>query len=258
MKDNVENGISGWHLIWLFAAAVVVQLGLAFIVTRWLPSWTERGQFGDMFGAANTLFSGLAFAGVVYTILLQRHENKMQMRQFLEANRPIITARIEGGGLDGDGIISSPLTLYVQNSGNRPAKNVRLSVDPDQLSNSWCAENRDNQLKGPVERCFDESSRIPILMNGEETSNGFGLWSRNLEESTFAREAVLQIEISYEDLYNNPYSESIELRLSDNRNFAGGGWSKPKTFTQVIDFRSVQQDKIQSDSCMPKGSRPVA
>jgi hypothetical protein len=33
-----------------------------------------RGQFGDKFGAVNSLFSGFAFAGIILTILLQRGE----------------------------------------------------------------------------------------------------------------------------------------------------------------------------------------
>lgn len=34
----------------------------------------EKGLFGDMFGAANALFSGLAFAGVMWAVFLQREE----------------------------------------------------------------------------------------------------------------------------------------------------------------------------------------
>lgn len=62
-----------------------------------------RGQFGDMFGVVNALFSGLAFAGIIYTILLQReelaaqrkelrltrHEFKQQNEAFHEQNRTI-------------------------------------------------------------------------------------------------------------------------------------------------------------------------
>jgi hypothetical protein len=33
-----------------------------------------RGQFGDQFGAVNALFSGFAFAGIIFTILLQRSD----------------------------------------------------------------------------------------------------------------------------------------------------------------------------------------
>jgi len=46
----------------------------------------NRGTFGDMFGAVNALFSGLAFGGVIYAILLQRKELELQ-RNELELTR---------------------------------------------------------------------------------------------------------------------------------------------------------------------------
>lgn len=46
----------------------------------------NRGTFGDMFGAINALFTGLAFAGVIYTIYLQKIELKLQ-REELRATR---------------------------------------------------------------------------------------------------------------------------------------------------------------------------
>lgn len=45
-----------------------------------------RGTFGDMFGAINSLFSGLAFAGLIYTINIQRSELALQ-RQELSLQR---------------------------------------------------------------------------------------------------------------------------------------------------------------------------
>ncbi|EMC8699338.1 TPA: hypothetical protein NIK62_003264 [Vibrio cholerae] len=40
-----------------------------------------RGTFGDMFGAVNALFSGFAFLGVIYAILLQKTELKLQREE---------------------------------------------------------------------------------------------------------------------------------------------------------------------------------
>ena len=44
-------------------------------------SWEVRGQFGDVFGALNAFFSGLAFAGVIYAIMLQREELALQREE---------------------------------------------------------------------------------------------------------------------------------------------------------------------------------
>ncbi len=45
----------------------------------------DRGTFGDMFGAVNALFSGLAFAGLLIAIYLQRKELELQRRDFLDS-----------------------------------------------------------------------------------------------------------------------------------------------------------------------------
>jgi hypothetical protein len=54
--------------------------------------WPSRGQFGDMFGAVNALFSGLAFAGIILTILLQREELKAQKKE-LQLNTAALNAQ---------------------------------------------------------------------------------------------------------------------------------------------------------------------
>lgn len=63
--------------VFLWVASWVLLMNLA-------PNFETRGQFGDMFGAVNSLFSGLALAGVVYTVLLQQEEIK---RQRIEEHR---------------------------------------------------------------------------------------------------------------------------------------------------------------------------
>jgi hypothetical protein len=44
-------------------------------------AWGNRGNFGDYFGSLETLFSGLAFAGVIYAILLQQDELTLQRKE---------------------------------------------------------------------------------------------------------------------------------------------------------------------------------
>jgi hypothetical protein len=65
---------------------VAIQVAIAYFAYKFLPDWPTRGQFGDVFGAANSLFSGLAFAGLIYTVLLQREELALQRKE-LELTR---------------------------------------------------------------------------------------------------------------------------------------------------------------------------
>ena len=53
-------------------------LGLGYL---FLPDWEVRGQFGDLFGSINALFSGLAFVGLIYAILLQQNELSLQRKE---------------------------------------------------------------------------------------------------------------------------------------------------------------------------------
>lgn len=66
---------------------LVLFLFYANLCLIFLPYSKEaRGTFGDQFGAVNALFSGLAFAGLIYTIMLQRKDLKLQ-RQDLKLQR---------------------------------------------------------------------------------------------------------------------------------------------------------------------------
>ncbi len=73
-------------LLWVAGGVCVLWLSTGVLVFAIFPEWPERGQFGDMFGAVNSLFSGLAFAGVIFTIYLQRQELALQRKE-LELTR---------------------------------------------------------------------------------------------------------------------------------------------------------------------------
>lgn len=50
----------------------------------WPPSvenFANAGLFGDSFGILTAVFSGLAFAGIILTVLLQRHELQLQREE---------------------------------------------------------------------------------------------------------------------------------------------------------------------------------
>ena len=60
-----------------------------------LPDWQTRGQVGDSFGALNALFSGLAFAGLIATILLQSKELALQRKELVLQRREMVASREE-------------------------------------------------------------------------------------------------------------------------------------------------------------------
>jgi hypothetical protein len=67
---------------------VIALWGINLFVLYWLPA-NERGTYGDMFGVVNSLFTGLAFAGLLYSTSLQQKEieqlkNEAGERRILE------------------------------------------------------------------------------------------------------------------------------------------------------------------------------
>lgn len=80
MADKASKGL--WIVAGVAGAAVIGLWVVTWIfVPELYPGANERGQFGDMFGSVNALFSGLAFVGVVIAILLQRQELNAQREE---------------------------------------------------------------------------------------------------------------------------------------------------------------------------------
>lgn len=75
-KDTKEtNGPSPWLAVGL-SVLVCLLWSVNFLISFNHP-YDARGTFGDMFGAVNALFTGLAFAAVIYAIFLQKHEVRL-------------------------------------------------------------------------------------------------------------------------------------------------------------------------------------
>jgi len=73
----------------LLGVVVLVALGWFFfpeVVSAWNAEGIKAGEFGDQFGALNTLFTGLAFALLIYATILQSKELRLQ-REELEETR---------------------------------------------------------------------------------------------------------------------------------------------------------------------------
>jgi len=84
----VEDKISKEKIaLWIYiapTAIVVILWALSWyliVSNNSLKGWDQRGTFGDMFGAVNALFSGLAFVGIIITIYLQSKELTLQRRE---------------------------------------------------------------------------------------------------------------------------------------------------------------------------------
>jgi len=119
-KDNKENIDNGF--IWIAIIITVLVIGLWLLSYYFLKdlSQTERGTFGDMFGGINSLFSGLAFAGIILTILLQRKELSLQRQELVHTREELSRTA--------DAQEKSEIAL------NRQAENLKISAKLSALS----------------------------------------------------------------------------------------------------------------------------
>ncbi|MBI3125261.1 MAG: putative phage abortive infection protein [Ignavibacteriales bacterium] len=67
--------------IWFISWALVYKYG---------ADWDTRNSFGGMFGAINALFSGLAMAGIIYTIYLQKKELSLQRKELQQTREEFV------------------------------------------------------------------------------------------------------------------------------------------------------------------------
>ena len=136
---------------------LAVQAGLGAWMWSRFGAPADAAAFGDMFGAVNTLFAGLAFAGVIYAIVLQQQELALQRQELADTRselarsataqeesqaalreqvevakrqaeavyRPYVTVRAEPTP------VGTATRLVVTNTGQTAAHDLRLRLDRD-------------------------------------------------------------------------------------------------------------------------------
>jgi len=70
-------------LVLTVLAVLALQGAVGFGIYVSFSNWADRDAFAGMFVFGESLFTGLAFAGVIYTILLQRQELSLQREQII-------------------------------------------------------------------------------------------------------------------------------------------------------------------------------
>jgi hypothetical protein len=138
-------------LLYVFIGIVVVLWSANLLF--FLPYIKElkfqgAGEVGDIFGAANSLFSGLAMAGIIFTILLQKKELKLQREElkatrdeFVQQNSTLKLQRFEN-------TFFQMLKLHQDNISNLYIKHKDWNPEYSKFSNSKVPEKIYVEKKG--------------------------------------------------------------------------------------------------------------
>ena len=121
--EKASSKLLHWSLYGAFVI-VAVLITARLVIWNVFESPEERGTFGDMFGAVNALFSGLAFLGVIVAIILQKMELEEQRREIRESR---IAHQKSADALDGQ-LKSSKLQVEIE-SLNRIIQFLRGKIE---------------------------------------------------------------------------------------------------------------------------------
>jgi len=139
-----------------------------------------------------------------------------------DAHRPVVTARI---AVAMSGKLAAALILLIENNGNRPARDIKISAQEKDLL-AMLAPEQHGIIPQEIRDVFDRNTLIPVLKSAGKTSNAFGLVSTT-GNSTWvsASKFKLPISISYRDFRSRNFSHIMNLRIAYDDAFAGASWS---------------------------------
>ncbi len=151
MRSRIQQSTPLWKLLISTLVIIAVLYGLCvFVILFLLPEdWGTRGSIGDSFGVINSVFTALAFAAVVVSLIYQRKEllttlEDVQTSEQLQAEalqaqrdalvamkeqtialyRPYIVARVELRA-------GTFIALVIENTGRTAARELELRTDLD-------------------------------------------------------------------------------------------------------------------------------
>ena len=158
-------------------------------------------------GSGNSLL-GIASVAIAFVSLF------FAVYSWRQANRPIVLARVTS---QSGGNMGIALNLLIENTGNRPACDIRLIAKESDIR----AASQQAAIPKDAQRCFFSNTDIPILANGRSTSNAF--WHLGQPDS-WRSGAKISIKIKYRDIAGRRFSSKVRLFLVDDAGFAQTFW----------------------------------
>lgn len=184
----------------LLAVVFIYIVFTLYIFLAFKDNWAQSGTFGDSFGVLNTLFSGLALTGVIYTLNLQVRSLELQRKDSKFNLMPLLAVEpVEEHKLG--------YTLAVSNIGNGTAMN--LEFIPLMLSEDTPIVFRANMF---VSLRAGETKNIEItpFLQGLPAAKE---WTAHFRKGYATKEMI--ISINYEDIEFNKMRQSFSLGMGD-------------------------------------------
>lgn len=204
------------------ATAPNLSSGFSYTHVRW-----PTNQLPTAMASADTPVSWLSLAVSAAAFVLSFFSLRFSRLSWGEAHRPLIAVRLSthAGGNEGFG-----LNLVIENTGNRPATDVALTVVDEAALDAAFSPAAPLDFRNDIKACFSSVHLIPVLANGRGTSNEFGFVSTgSLNRTGWKLGARIPVFVSYSDLDGKrKYAHRVTLYVADDRGFAGTYWDTPR------------------------------
>lgn len=221
-SDEIDSKFWGvskekvWIPIFLAFYVVLIWSFSAFTVNN---DGNNRGTFGDMFGAVNALFSGLAFAGIIYTIILQSKELKLQRdeiretrKEFKQQNETLSQQRFENTFFNMMSQHNEIISLFVLSNG------IAKDGSPKYIQGRQVLSRIYQRLKVTIETRKKESpySFPPVDFINDIYNSVYSDFSENL--GVYFRSLYRIFKFIDESAINNKkvYSDILRSQLTDH------------------------------------------
>lgn len=202
----------------------------------------ERGQFGDSFGVLNSLFSGLAFGGLIITLLYQQKQISHQENESTTRREFEETQHYEGVFYKLLSIYSKTLDEVTSNKGDLIGRNV-LRGSIDRVYSSLRSHNV-NAISQVLQSKYEknELSKEEALLIDYVYFRNFKILSVEIERQkrlvqTFKLLLRHTIRSLPEHLDGKPYFDLIKSQL--NHTEASYFFLVALTFEDEMDFREL-------------------
>lgn len=182
-STNLVADISLRPLVFTGIGIVILWVVSGLVVYFRLSTWADRGNFGDTFGAVNALFAGLAFAGMIFTILLQRRElalqreelklTRMELQRSAEAqekSQHALSLQVQEQRFSARLAAATSLVSII----SRHVDHLKTYGDQDRLKNLKVAEQSLSRYEQILEQMFEESmNRHEQEKEAEQSGPGY-------------------------------------------------------------------------------------
>lgn len=232
-KNSLEP--MGWVKFWGICLVGISGIGLcaAIVIYLSIPNWEERGQFGDMFGVVNTMFSGLAFAGVIYSLHLQSKSLSYQLTE-LELTRQELSKAAEAQHQTSV-LLNKQLEMQLFREEAAFKKDIAdarpiLVISPHSFDGG-----KNLQLDLLIENQGPVATDVMLKIDGEHAGvtpsvfeeipsgrkEGFGI---SIEKRSGNN---LDAKLHYRDIYGNQYTQSLKVNFETQNIWRNGTLEKP-------------------------------